>query len=870
MAETVTVTAETPLIETTSSSVGGVVDIERIESLPLNGRQFANLAVTIPGVGLGFHSTRSDQEHAVLAADQRRQRPQRQLPDRRRRQQRRHRRRPAAALPARGDPGVQLHHPALQGRVRPQQRRRDEHRHQERHQQLAGQLLRDLPRQVDERADRDREARDGVDKQDYRRNQFGGSFGGPIVKDKAHFFVAVERTQQDTTQAVRHQGPVPGSRRRLPDAVPREPAHREGDGEPEPAQYLSVRYGRNTNSQPLRRRARPRADDWGDSTNKFNSTQPESQLGAGRREAERVHLPVRRLRQQHPPRSSSAAERAFPNGVATGANATRRSTTQQKYQFRDDFSWHVTGKGGLGHDFKVGVNFINEPHLFITFNTGRARFFNTHLTNDRQRSDPTVTVQATVTPRATSRRSSSPPTSRTTGASTDRLTVNLGLRYDLVTGYQFDQSTNPNFVALSRRPPGRASTRRVSSGSGNVSLRRRTTRTTSSRVSAASYDVRGNGKDIIRAGWGIYTDFGYTNSNVLFAATDASGQGHGPIFAVNNTTGIRKPDGTLFRVGDPISSIAAQNEADPTRIPLFGQVVAPRMQQPYTRQTNIGWAHQLSGSTALTVDAVHIEGRDLNVRFRYNYLDPATGVRRLSGLDIRPNTQGIRLGISGAESLYNGLIVGLRRRMTRGLDLAASYTLGSATSNMGTASDELDANYVQDVANPFADVQLGPSGRSDARHRLSASAVVRLPWGFQVAPFFVFRSALPIFTFEGVDRNHDGNNNDITLKAYQYDGLGKAPKEIGDCAHINCSRGAPLTQLNVRVSKSFRVTGNARLEAIGEVFNVFNALNPAFALTSQRLAGGVQRAAFLQPVAFAGDFRQSEQRIGQVGFRFTF
>ena len=258
------------------------------------------------------------------------------------------------------------------------------------------------------------------------------------------------------------------------------------------------------------------------------------------------------------------------------------------------------------------------------------------------------------------------------------------------------------------------------------------------------------------------------------------------------------------------------------------------------------------------------------MRFRYNYLDPATGVRRLSGLDIRPNTQGIRLGISGAESLYNGLIVGLRRRMTQGLDLAASYTLGSATSNMGTASDELDANYVQDVADPFADVQLGPSGRSDARHRLSASAVVRLPWGFQVAPFFVFRSALPIFTFEGVDRNHDGNNNDITVKAYQYDGLGKAPEEIGDCAHINCSRGAPLTQLNVRVSKSFRVTGNARLEAIGEVFNVFNALNPAFALTSQRLAGGVQRAAFLQPVAFAGDFRQSEQRIGQVGFRFTF
>src|SRR5262245_60099086 len=56
VAETVNVTGASPLIETTSSSVGGLVDPKRIESLPLNGRQFANLAATIPGVGLSFHS----------------------------------------------------------------------------------------------------------------------------------------------------------------------------------------------------------------------------------------------------------------------------------------------------------------------------------------------------------------------------------------------------------------------------------------------------------------------------------------------------------------------------------------------------------------------------------------------------------------------------------------------------------------------------------------------------------------------------------------------------------------------------------------------------------------------------------------------
>ena len=57
------------MIERTSSSVGGVVDVERIESLPLNGRQFANAAITIPGVGLGFHSdpTKSTQYSPQIA-----------------------------------------------------------------------------------------------------------------------------------------------------------------------------------------------------------------------------------------------------------------------------------------------------------------------------------------------------------------------------------------------------------------------------------------------------------------------------------------------------------------------------------------------------------------------------------------------------------------------------------------------------------------------------------------------------------------------------------------------------------------------------------------------------------------------------------
>src|SRR5687767_748189 len=44
VSESVVVSGNTPLMNTTSSEVGGVVDVTKIESLPLNGRQFANLA----------------------------------------------------------------------------------------------------------------------------------------------------------------------------------------------------------------------------------------------------------------------------------------------------------------------------------------------------------------------------------------------------------------------------------------------------------------------------------------------------------------------------------------------------------------------------------------------------------------------------------------------------------------------------------------------------------------------------------------------------------------------------------------------------------------------------------------------------------
>jgi len=116
-----------------------------------------------------------------------------------------------------------------------------------------------------------------------------------------------------------------------------------------------------------------------------------------------------------------------------------------------------------------------------------------------------------------------------------------------------------------------------------------------------------------------------------------------------------------------------------------------------------------------------------------------------------------------------------------------------------------------------------------------------------------------------VDFNLNRENNDLPERAFQFDGVGKPAKDIGACDTWNCSRGAWRTQGNIRLSYGFKLRGNARVEAISEVYNVFNAQNPAFTITQNQTS-----AAFMQPNAFAGDFQQGEQRLGQLGFRFTF
>jgi hypothetical protein len=884
VAETVNVTGASPLIETTQSAVGSVVDPKRMESLPLNGRQFANLAATVPGVGLGFHSdpTKSTQyapqinggagrnvNYQIDGGDNNddtvggllQQFPLEAIQEFNFITQR------FKAEYGRSNGGV-MNVVTKSGTN-----------------QWSGSFL-EFYRNKAMNAQTETEKLTGVDKQDYTRNQFGGSFGGPIAKDRAHFFFAIERTQQDTFQSVTTKGLFPSL-----DGVYTTP-YRENLGSGKvtanlnAAQYLSVRYGRNNNSQPYGANPLSTPDNWGDSKNTLNSINLNHNWVLGGTKLNEFIFQYADFANNIAARTS-APNQTFPNNVTTGANGNTPQTTEQhKYQFRDDFSWHKTGGGGLGHDFKVGANFINEPRLYITFNTGKGSYFYTHLTND-------INGPISAVTQSDGNAAANIPTKQF-GAYfqddwriSDRFTVNLGLRYDIVDGLNFDQSLNPNYMLVKNA----AIAGKFNSLSAPVAAimndfaqaPRDDKNNWQPRIGAA-YDVKGDGKDVVRAGWGIYTDFGYTNSNVLFAAADASGQGFGNVFNVSEPAGIKNPNGTFFTVGQPISNISNQNNAVvvPGQYPLFGQFVDPLLQMPYQMQANAGWSHELTANTVLSVDYVNSLGRDLNTRVRLNQRIAPTTARYLStamGTPLNPNVSATRPAVSLGESTYNALILSAHRRLSKGIDYTVSYTLSSGTSNIGNASDELNTANIQDPTNPFGPLQIGPNVTTDARHRINATAIFQLPGGFAIAPFYLFRSALPVNLIDGRDLNLDGDIFDIPSTAYAVDSFNgdtgaTTVKSIGSCTAVNCGRGYAQQQMNLRVTKTFRLGGHTNLDAIAEVFNLFNTINPSGFLRRVTIPSGAQAGqpdtTLLQPTTYSGDFQRPEQRVGQIGFRLSF
>ena len=555
VAETVVVTGNTPLISTSSSGLGDVVDLARIESLPLNGRQFANLAATVPGVGLGFNSdfTKSSQYTPQISGGNGRN---------------------INYLVDGGDNNDDTTGGLLQ--LFPLESIQEfnlmTHRFNAEYGRSNGAVLNVVTRSgtndlrgslfslfrdeaLNARTFSEKLSR--VGKQPYRRYQYGGSLGGPIVQSRLHYFGAFERTQQDTKQPVNTAGVLPAA-----DGVYDIPLREtmvtgKVTATLTPSQYLAVRYGRNVNAQPSNATLRNAPESWSTSRNTFNSANANHNWVVGQSGLNELIVQYSDFRNGIPA-SSAGPSLFFPNGVRAGANpAAPQATEQQKWQLRDDVTVTLRGLGGLGHDLKFGGNWIHEPRLFTSTESLFSGQY-TFTANDINAPLREIMVAGGAA-------AANIPLDQyglyvqDDWRVSDRLTLNLGVRWDYVDGVPLDQDTNPNFLAM--QAAGRTG-RFAGTALEDFGLEPRGDKDNIQPRAGFSYDVRGDGRDVVRGGWGLYTDFAYTNANMLAAAFDAVG-GSGLVFLASNPAGLRRPDGAWFRVDDPLSLIASQNLVNP-------------------------------------------------------------------------------------------------------------------------------------------------------------------------------------------------------------------------------------------------------------------------------------------------------------------
>ncbi len=838
-AEVIQVTGETPLIENTESHIATTVTPNEVENLPLNGRQFANLGALAPGTTLSVHPdpTRpSNLAISLIGGSGRNMNVSVDGGDNNddtvgginqfyslesvaeftlftNRYKAEYGRSSGGVLNVVTKSGTNAFHGSFFSLFR-------------------NESLNSLTRT---------EADSGLtDPPPYSREQFGGSFGGPIVKDRAHFFFAAERSQQDQFSIVDTQGTAPELDGEEPVPTDDTLYTAKATANLDPRQFLTVRYGQQKTETLYATSPNYAANARGTLTNDFHSLLASHSFVISENKLNEFTFQYADFTNSIRPTSTDPTE-IFPNGVYLGQNINTPQTTEQnKYQFRDDFSWSMGGN----HHFKGGIVYVHEPTLGGTFTTGTVPQF-IHLANDRGSAISDITqfggIFADETP------------NNQTGFYVqddwnvnDHLTLNLGIRYDVVTGLEIDQSASTLFQALHNSTFGFTWLKPFQdSANGSIEMDKNNFQP---RVGAA-YDVTGDGSTVIRGGWGLYYDFPYTNANLLFPL--AALGGYGVIYNVADPNGIRNPDGSLFQVGDPLPP----NDLPGLQPNAPRDVLSPDWKIPYTNQASVGFSHLLGNESAIDVDYVHVAVRDQYIRFKFNgFVAPST--RLLSGFSSAP-----RLYFPGGFSDYDGISFSYRTRVHKGVQVQASYTLSKVEGNTLFGSDEFRLGSPSICTHCAYDFKIGPQDdprmvgplNTDARHRIVLAGIFDLPYDFVVSGFFRANSAKPFNAFVPVDLNADG---------FVYD----SPD-----ANVNSRLGEKFAQLDLRVSKAFRFGDAVKVEGIFEVFNLFGAENPGSNNQGgNAFIGNLADPNFGSAILFAGDPGQGDQRLAQIGFRIEF
>jgi hypothetical protein len=134
-----------------------------------------------------------------------------------------------------------------------------------------------------------------------------------------------------------------------------------------------------------------------------------------------------------------------------------------------------------------------------------------------------------------------------------------------------------------------------------------------------------------------------------------------------------------------------------------------------------------------------------------------------------------------------------------------SYTLGNKKNISDDFSPEFSTGYPSDPGN--LEAEYGRS-RSDERHRIVATAVIKVPYGISIAPIIEYGSGQPWTRRYGYDYNGDSWMGD------RPDGSARFAED-----------GDSFNQVSLRLTKAFTLKSAGSFELIAEAFNLFNTVN---------------------------------------------
>jgi hypothetical protein len=391
-----------------------------------------------------------------------------------------------------------------------------------------------------------------------------------------------------------------------------------------------------------------------------------------------------------------------------------------------------------------------------------------------------------------------------------RLTLNLGLRYDVETGTVNTDLQNPI-------EPGKKH-----GDYDNIAPRL-----------GFAYDVRGDGKTVVRGGYGRNYD------KVLLNIS--SNERRSLLFQFASYT-VLNPSYTNPLNGLTFEQIKSQN------LPRNITVIANDYRTPTQDQVSFGVAHQFGSSYSVQMDYVHSDGfnepRNRSINF---FEDPATHLPKDPRIFGRPYPEYINISRyeTTAGSEYDGWQFGFQGRSV-GPEWMRSQVSGSYTLSW-THSDH-ESNRFDGVTNPFNLADEWSYSASDQRHRLILNSVSRLPWNMNLAAIF----------FVGSPR--------IINTTTQNDPFGTGTGRWLDATGRTIPRNSERTpkndyKLDLRFAKTV-VVKRVQVQGLIEAFNVLNTKN----LTGYN--GVYGSATYLQPSSSTDVFYQPRQL--QFGFRVSY